>query len=843
MRAALAAQALVLALLALATGCLGAPFTGRPLDPETLTPRGSLSVWDTEHSCSILNEETFSWNLQDYRGHLPVKRLSKNFTSLAPSPHGPFKHESRLAFWSDTIYYIDSDVDGVEKCFSLQMVGYEQNFRSYLDLMGLDATNSDPLASITNSGTNPVGLYLESYPERSRVLMFDTREPKQLRGGDQHVSWVEAPAGAPAAADQRIYLVAETSTLKLALPPLPANASRTAVETCGSHAFYTEFSRGAGGTGVPEATVALVSLDGGSPEALSSPLRARRAFLSQMDLLQAGGGEEGGPPLCAAAWLETGTALFADSEHFVAPDPASCLSDAVIRLLLLPSRDAFSFPPSSWSSPAYPQHVCVQGMRISGGYALLSLSDAARSSSILRLYSLETASWTDVPGSFSPQPLSIAAASAGAFVLYRGAGAARDVHVLRWSASSADPWHFSACRALPAGAPRPLLSVAIYRDQLVWKDVDASGGDARFNLIDLDEDNDGVFDSNDAFPTDGAEWRDSDNDGVGDEEDIWAASGSCVTSAERSACTSELIHLYIVYACVVFAAVVGMAAFLVYYWRLTRGLRVAPLDPFEGSVAGGTVFSGMSSSGGMLSRSASVSSEAPTILGLRPRPLPGGSVNGSFMVQPAAANDASSVGGPTPTLSPGPRVRLPPLVSRLEMLLRTGLLVMTLVSLALVLVPFYPYGGIPARLTATFVWVDFFFSTAFALDLIMRFLIRNRPMSFWKFFKANWADFPSLLTDIPGVASGTGGLGLLNVIVVTRFARAFRFFRFFKVFRAFRAYRRLSRQNLFVVLIVERPVAFLSLFTSAMILAASIVLKIVEQTGQSDFRDLGNVIW
>ena len=45
-------------------------------------------------------------------------------------------------------------------------------------------------------------------------------------------------------------------------------------------------------------------------------------------------------------------------------------------------------------------------------------------------------------------------------------------------------------------------------------------GDGIANASDLDDDNDGVFDANDAFPLNGAESLDSDGDGIGDNQDL-----------------------------------------------------------------------------------------------------------------------------------------------------------------------------------------------------------------------------------------------------------------------------------------------------------------------------------
>ena len=48
------------------------------------------------------------------------------------------------------------------------------------------------------------------------------------------------------------------------------------------------------------------------------------------------------------------------------------------------------------------------------------------------------------------------------------------------------------------------------------KDID---GDGACNILDPDDDGDGVADEDDAFPLDNAEWLDTDGDGLGDNSD------------------------------------------------------------------------------------------------------------------------------------------------------------------------------------------------------------------------------------------------------------------------------------------------------------------------------------
>lgn len=67
-------------------------------------------------------------------------------------------------------------------------------------------------------------------------------------------------------------------------------------------------------------------------------------------------------------------------------------------------------------------------------------------------------------------------------------------------------------------------------------------------MIDVNKDNDLLFDANDMFPVETDEIWDSDNDGIGDNSDlINLKDSSCV----KNGCINDTLILYIVYICVV----------------------------------------------------------------------------------------------------------------------------------------------------------------------------------------------------------------------------------------------------------------------------------------------------
>ena len=75
----------------------------------------------------------------------------------------------------------------------------------------------------------------------------------------------------------------------------------------------------------------------------------------------------------------------------------------------------------------------------------------------------------------------------------------------------------------------------------------------------------------------------------------------------------------------------------------------------------------------------------------------------------------------------------------------------------------------------TLAWIDFFTSTVFLMDLVYRwfFRIEGEYKSFKDYCIKNWYDFPSLISDIPGLT----GAGTLSILVVARLIRVLRIFK------------------------------------------------------------------
>ena len=122
------------------------------------------------------------------------------------------------------------------------------------------------------------------------------------------------------------------------------------------------------------------------------------------------------------------------------------------------------------------------------------------------------------------------------------------------------------CSAARSNASQYILSAYLYNDMLVWIDRDEnnigeSGLSNRVHLLDLNKDNDQLFDFNDRFPMAWEYIFDSDNDEIGDQGDLINVYGSCTRSSRRGACIDDNSVLYIVWG--VFAAIVAVALSLV----------------------------------------------------------------------------------------------------------------------------------------------------------------------------------------------------------------------------------------------------------------------------------------
>ena len=103
-------------------------------------------------------------------------------------------------------------------------------------------------------------------------------------------------------------------------------------------------------------------------------------------------------------------------------------------------------------------------------------------------------------------------------------------------------------------------AAALFEDTVMYRSSN------RVYRIDLNKDNDNLFDANDLFPLSGEFAWDADNDGIGDEADIvpTSSTAACLQpGAKRGACMNDLTILYIAWACFVFVSSVAGAGYVV----------------------------------------------------------------------------------------------------------------------------------------------------------------------------------------------------------------------------------------------------------------------------------------
>eukprot|EP00741_Cyanophora_paradoxa_P018238 tig00021043_g17611.t1 len=177
-------------------------------------------------------------------------------------------------------------------------------------------------------------------------------------------------------------------------------------------------------------------------------------------------------------------------------------------------------------------------------------------------------------------------------------------------------------------------------------------------------------------------------------------------------------------------------------------------------------------------------------------------------------------------------------------------LLLVFVSVIIAIIPLYNASPLPPKQQrilmcrlANHYEFDFVSTSLFAVDLVMRCVYRDRELypSVFKFLRANWYDIPSLITDIPAVTT----VGVLQFAVLMRLGRIMRILRILKVVRVMRLYRRLTHQNFFILLLMERPMAFLSILTSLLIVLCIPPARPPAHPRDSTpaFEDISNVFW
>eukprot|EP00760_Papus_ankaliazontas_P016901 PhM_4_TR16926/c0_g1_i1/m.30000 len=366
----------------------------------------------------------------------------------------------------------------------------------------------------------------------------------------------------------------------------------------------------------------------------------------------------------------------------------------------------------------------------------------------------------------------------------------------------------------------------------VLRDVGLVLTDAgRMYRVDLDADNDLVPDATDRFPFDYYVTWDTDNDGIGDEIDLVEnGDRSCASRVYSNplSCPNDFAILYCVWVGFVVVSASVCSAFTYIRARAIEQYRTETEEDKASAVA---------------SRSQRK---------YRMRGQYGES--DADILQDVEQNLEDY-------LSP---LHASKWLSNLENAMHWFFVLLTLLSVILSIVPYWNPERLDFRVELILTWTDFFFTTLFLEDLIVRYASRNEVgsddgeedlvlgvagpegssiaalgrtrNSTLAFFRNNWFDIPSLLTDIPGVTT----TGALDILVVTRLMRILRLL---KVFRVWRMYRRLTHQSIWYYFTMSRPIVIMSFICGALMVALSVGLKIVEQHTQDDWENFQNVLW
>lgn len=118
--------------------------------------------------------------------------------------------------------------------------------------------------------------------------------------------------------------------------------------------------------------------------------------------------------------------------------------------------------------------------------------------------------------------------------------------------------------------------------------------------------------------------------------------------------------------------------------------------------------------------------------------------------------------------------------------IRFILIFLTFFSIWVGLKDIYFYEGLSPKYQVLFNWCDIYFSYIFLMDLVVRFIIRDRQHcpTLWKFILKNWFDIIPLLFEIPNTFVYPFPLWVL------------------KLFRLIRLYKRLTEEQVLIFYLV-----------------------------------------
>eukprot|EP01059_Diplonema_ambulator_P006145 TRINITY_DN15915_c0_g1_i1.p1 TRINITY_DN15915_c0_g1~~TRINITY_DN15915_c0_g1_i1.p1 ORF type:complete len:993 (+),score=346.67 TRINITY_DN15915_c0_g1_i1:23-2980(+) len=337
--------------------------------------------------------------------------------------------------------------------------------------------------------------------------------------------------------------------------------------------------------------------------------------------------------------------------------------------------------------------------------------------------------------------------------------------------------------------------ISVFEDIVMYQKEDPATSTSSLYYYDLDKDNDYLFDKVDGFPLYHKFSNDSDNDGIGDEGDIITNNHPCSTHQRfsPSSCVSDLVILYSVWGVFTFILIGSCLAVGIYRKRHRENLYYEKKSYYDE----------------WLNRQ------------WRETTRENFTEEELFATMAELDDKIQKANG-----------------LRGEVVVQTFLFLLTLVSVGLWVASMWERRGLSVSAENIMAWIDFFTTTVFFVDLAYRWIFRDAGeyTDFYDYVVKNWYDFPSLISDIPGVTTA----GTLGILVV---ARLIRVLRILKMFRIVRLYHRVTQQQAVLALILRYDTIWQAIFICGLIITVGIIIKLVEQDEQDVFAHYQNVLW
>ena len=808
---------LALAILLLFLGVLVAAHRASAVSSKTTQIDGNIRVSNIQHqslvarklhgsdsivdlkNCNYLNDANVV-GLRDTKGRLKPYAMTDEAQSFQyerdEKSIEPFHRNGDILFHNASVYYLDGTLTESTQVKGWNMLGYALNF---LPQELLEEELENPYLNFLPPVQQVEEVYQKAYHGRALQFSLYTTSPLTLHSDGLHLAWAQLSPST----DRREIVVSSLETgvfLNLQLEKSwRKNVTRSYPVVCGKYLVYQEFL-----PATSLSSVWMYNFESHAAESLNSIVSGKNisyfyptsswasdpynwyfarfaSFNTSASMVN-----------YTVAWLETSSAVSIDSEGNVKSDVSAWRESLVIHILALPAMMKHLIKPTDWQTGIDGKsYTSLDNILMSQTWLFFQVSTTDGSSHVLGYWNVLTAQIGFVTDSVSAYGMGLASASDISLAYWLQIGTDNWVlNALSLVGKKEDPWFECHCNLLKSTTTESVYSVSLFEDQLVWK-MSENSQHVMYRL-DLNKDNDNLWDANDRFPLDGTEIWDSDNDGIGDGVDFLPARGKCVSSETQAACVSDDQFLYLVWVDFLFSTILLTLAGTIIYKTVVSLSGLEPRRVFREDT------------------------EFLNSVGVDPETL--------------TSLDSSSIGDRDFESS----------INFVGLTIQIFFLVLTLVSVLLAIIPVYRREPFPYDPQA--LWLDFFITTLFFVDLVSRYLLRDSReyRSSWSFVVGNWYDFPSLITDLPGL----GAYGVFNYfLVLTRFARLFRLLRLLKVFRVLRLYHRLAKQPLLFTVMLKKPGIFLFIFIIVIIAVSSLALKVVEQDANVDFVPITSAIW